>query len=398
MENSELRIGRLYLIAIMGAVALIAVAHHLIPHSSLLWHNFFQWLYYVPVIIGAIRFGLRGGVLIALAAGVGYLPHLVAAPKGYPADYVLVQYAAVFLLLTIGTITGLLADRERERRRQLQLTTGQLQHAHEELRQSFDQLRRADRLSSVGQLAAGLAHEIRNPLASIRGAVDVLDNERSPEKLRAEFRGIVKRETRRLEQLLTNLLDFARPSEPKYTRVPIEQLLAAVTTLVGKTADRHRVKVRVDVAPGIPSLECDPDQLRQVFLNLLLNAIQAMPDGGEIVVAARRSGGNLIVDVIDEGSGIEGDTERIFDPFFTTKENGTGLGLAVVRRIIEQHDGEIRAEPNEGGGATFSVTLPVERPVGQEIPSEPNSGQKGAGRRAGGVIPAAPRRPSSSTE
>jgi signal transduction histidine kinase len=223
-------------------------------------------------------------------------------------------------------------------------------------------MKRSERLYALGQLSAGLAHEIRNPLASIGGAASMLRKGSLTEERRLELVGILERESRRLNNLLTSFLDFARPRSPQYRAVDAGQLLDSVIALAAHAAGRAPFTLRAETAPGLPLLECDQEQLEQVILNLAINAIQAMPDGGEIVLAARAEGAHIAIDVIDQGPGIPAEyLDRIFDPFFTTKENGTGLGLSVAHRIVQQHGGSLRVQNNGSRGTTFTIVLPARR-------------------------------------
>ena len=342
---------------IVGGTLCIGVLHHVVPHSAEVWHNVFQWLYYLPVVYAAAHFGLRGGLATALLASLGYIPHFVMALRR-PQELAN-QIAELVVLSIVSAVTGILADREHRRRIELETTTKELAKANSDLQSSFEQLRRADRLSAIGQLAASLAHEIRNPLASIRGAMTVLDNPQTAEDLRLEFRGIINKECLRLERLLTNLLDFARPRPPEYRAVDIGREFDITIELVGHAAGRSGIRFRKEIAPDMPVFDGDPEQLRQVILNLALNAIQAMPDGGEIVLAAWREDSKAIIQVRDQGTGIaQDDLNKVFDPFFTTKANGTGLGLSVTHQIIAQHQGSLKVDRNPDRGMTFSVSIP----------------------------------------
>lgn len=259
-------------------------------------------------------------------------------------------------------MTGLLADRERKRRFELEKAKCMLEKSHRELQTSLEHLKRADRLSSIGQLAASMAHEIRNPLAGIRGAVDVLNWPTTSEAVRQEFRGIIAKESARLERLLTRLLNYARPRAPQYQQVDVVHCFDLVTDLLAYAAAPGGITLRKEVA-DLPPVECDPEQLNQVLLNLLLNAIQSMPEGGEIVLSARPVDSKIQVEVRDEGCGFEGDLETLFEPFFSTKGNGTGLGLSVARQIVSQHGGTITATRNASRGMTFSIVLPLHPPI-----------------------------------
>jgi len=334
-----------------AGIALTSAGHYLTPPELLLWHNIFQRLYYLPVVYAAISFGTPGGLAAAAIAALCYIPHIVLTWHGWR-DYSANQYAEIVVFFLVASVTGILSDRSRRRERELR-------RVYRELESSFEQIRRADRLSAIGQLSAGLAHEIRNPLASIEGAAEILSQDSTSQEMRGEFLAIIGKECRRLNRLLGELLDFARPRPPERRPVQIERLLDNVIALVAHVAEKNGIRLRKQVAAGLAPVVADPEQITQVLLNLTINAAQAMPRGGEILLAAGAENGGLAVRVRDQGEGVaEGDLERIFDPFFTTKSDGTGLGLSVAHQIVSQHGGAIRAERNPEGGMTFSVWLP----------------------------------------
>ena len=336
----------------------ITIAHYATPASSVLWHNVFQRLYYLPIVFTAIYFGWLGGLAAAACVAACYIPHIFTAWGQFP-GYSMNQYAEIAVFFLVGAVTGLLADRERKRKQELEQTAEQLSKVYAELQDSFEQLKRADRLSAIGHLSAGLAHEIRNPLASIEGAVGILEQRELSEERRVEFLAILKKECRRLNRLLTNLLDFARPRRPNYQIVDVGQILSSVVSLAAHMASQSSITLRADVPSSLPPVECDPEQLKQVILNLTINAIQAMPDGGEILLSARTKNSNILIQVKDQGCGIgPEDLDKVFNPFFTTKENGTGLGLSMAHQIVSQHGGILSGERNPDKGMTFSVLLP----------------------------------------
>ena len=340
-------------------IAVASLLHFLTPPSLILWHNVFQRLYYLPIVYAAIYFGWRGGLAASLLSAVLYIPHIRMAWHFMP-DYAMNQYAEIILFFLVGAVTGALADRERKQREKLEAATLQLGKVYRELQDSFEHLKRADRLSAIGQLSASLAHEIRNPLASIEGSTDILEQPHISEEMRKEFLGVIRKESRRLNRLLTNLLDFARPRKPEMQVVDPCRLIESVTSLVAPTAERSGIKLERR-APTSPALvQCDPEQLKQVVLNLTINAVQAMEGGGSVELSVTASNGDVRISVRDEGPGIPAqDLEKIFDPFFTTKDGGTGLGLSVAHQIVTQHGGTITAEPNAVRGMTFSIVLPA---------------------------------------
>lgn len=343
-------------ILVTAGIALTSAGHYLTPPDLMLWHNIFQRLYYLPIVYAAVSFGWLGGLSAALASALCYLPHILLtwADTHYSTN----QYAEIVVFFLVGTVTGVLSDRERKREEELRNAAHQLSKANRDLQESFEQIKRADRLSAIGELSASLAHEIRNPLASIGGAAEILDERSSAEEIR-EFRGIILKECRRLNRLLSSLLDFARPRQPQLRQVELGRVFDSVVNLWGHTAGKCGVAISQEIEPGLPRLTCDSEQLTQVILNLVINATQAMADGGRIVMAARRQGPNTRIEVRDQGAGIpEEDLDKIFNPFYTTKEDGTGLGLSVVHQIVTQHGGRVSVERNPDGGMTFALLFP----------------------------------------
>jgi len=224
-----------------------------------------------------------------------------------------------------------------------------------------ERLKKAERLHAAGQLSASLAHEIRNPLAGISGAAGILKRgNASPENVRGCLE-IIEQESQRLNKLLTNFLVFARPRAPRFQATDLRAVVESVASLAFHSPATDSVGTRLDLPDDLPEVKCDPELLKQVLLNLLVNAREATPAGGRVTVSARTAGPSVIVSVHDEGCGITPEQQdRIFDPFFTTKDNGTGLGLSIASKIIEQHGGALVAERNMGRGMTFRIELPLE--------------------------------------
>jgi two-component system sensor histidine kinase HydH len=337
----------------------ISALHHATPPDHEHWHNIFQVLYYVPTVFGALLFGWRGGLCAALLAGFSHLPDIIRTSRTSP-DYLIEQMVEIPLLCLVGMLTGFFSDRDRKQRKELEQTTGRLTEVYRELQRNFEQMKRAERLFAVGQLAAGLAHELRNPLASVAGAAGILQRNAQLEPRHQECLDIIGKESQRLNRLLTDFLDFARPRPPKYQSIEVNSLIDSVLQLAVHGIGRSAVTLQKKVAPDLPGIEGDPELLKQMLLNLVINAIQAMPDGGEVSVSAVRQDARLLIRVQDHGRGIAPECrDRIFDPFFTTKDGGTGLGLSVAHQIVEQHGGILTAEANPDSGMTFSALLPL---------------------------------------
>ena len=345
---------------VLAGIALTSAGHYFTPSGLLLWHGIFQRLYYLPVVFAAITFGWAGGLAAAVAAGIAYIPHIMITWSGMH-HYAMEQYAEIFMFLAVGLVTGVLSDRERKRRAELQATAQKLGHVYRELQDTFEHVKRADRLSAIGQLAAGLAHEIRNPLASIDGAAEVLDAAGDQPELRKETVSIIRKECSRLNRLLTSLLDFARPRRPERREVDLSAVLDSVIELVSHSAGKG-LHFHKETPGQVPMLLGDEEQLTQVMLNLTINAAQAMPDGGDIWLTLSEQDQGILVEIKDEGAGIpEENMDKIFDPFFTTKDAGTGLGLSVVHQIVTQHGGTVSVSGNKDKGTTFRLFFPQPR-------------------------------------
>jgi signal transduction histidine kinase len=261
-------------------------------------------------------------------------------------------------------IAGFLSDRERIQRKRVEATKVELEQVYTELRQKIDQMKKAERLSAVGQLAASLAHEIRNPLASISGAAGILKRGHASTANTDECLGILEKESQRLNKLLTNFLDFARPRLPRYQQVDPGSLIESVVSIARHSAILNDVELLVDHNASLQSLECDAEQLKQVLLNLIINAVQATEGRGTVQIRSFTRQDSLCIEIRDRGRGVTTDqSEKMFDPFFTTKESGTGLGLAIATNIVEQHGGLLTGSNNPDKGMTFCLELPVHRPL-----------------------------------
>src|SRR5450631_1414436 len=361
-------------VVVAAGIAVASALHYFTPSSLILWHNLFQRLYYLPIIYAAIYFGWRGGLVASTASAVCYIPHILHAWHHMP-EYAMNQYAEIIVFFLVGTVTGVLADQGRRHRMELEASSEKLAKANRELQDSFEQIKRADRLAAIGQLSASLAHEIRNPLASIDGATNLIESEQTPQEMRKASLAIIRKEVQRLNRLLTSLLDFARPRTPEFQTVHADRLIDGIIALAGHSAEQKGITLHKDVSATVPAFECDPEQMKQVILNLVINAVQAMTGAGEIVLAARQHDSSVVISVRDQGPGIDAeDLDKIFNPFYTTKDAGTGLGLSVVYQIVNQHGGVVTAERNPEGGMTFSLTIQLNQR--RDVEQEAHSGSR----------------------
>ncbi len=222
------------------------------------------------------------------------------------------------------------------------------------------ELIRKERLAAVGELAGGVAHEIRNPLAGIGGALAMLAREMPADADTQEVMREIKKQIHRMERLVQDLLAYARPGMVQPEWVDVHAILKQAVGSITQRQALPKVEFVLDLDSDIPAIYADPRDLEHAFGNLLLNAVQAIPEEGTVEVRTRRAGGSVQISIRDDGVGMSGDVrDKIFEPFFTTKARGTGLGLSLVRRAVENYDGEIRVDSAPGEGSAFVFTLPV---------------------------------------
>ncbi len=338
-------------IAILSGVVAVTLG----VHYGWLVEPFFgqvHWLHaihgrfcYIPIVISAAWFGIRGGVLAAAVISLLLIPYLTRA--GLEPNRLADELAEIVFYFAIAVLAGALIDKELKARKR----------AHD----ARVQLERSQRFSLVGRIAAGMAHEIKNPLASIKGAMEILGDESTSASEKQEFRQIVVKEIKRIDRSVTDFLEFARPSETDSRRFDLSEAVRSAVKQVRAQASRRGVEVLEDTQDEV-YIEGDGEKMHQVLLNLLLNALEASDRGSavRILLSADARDGRALAEVEDSGPGIpEGDMKRVFEPFFSSKPSGTGLGLAIAKSIVERHGGEISLDNKTGGGAVASVRLPL---------------------------------------
>ena len=366
---------------IAGLVMVVTVLHYGTPTMKWQYHLIFMQSYFIPIILGAFQFGIKGGLGTAIAVSFLYFPHIMLQWGGL-VEGNLMRFLQIVLFNVIGYLTGLKAQNEKEEKSRYQNTAEQLEKTLQKLREQSikidemeDQLRQADRLAVVGELAASLAHEVRNPLGSIRGTVDILKDELPPKKETANFLYILVQETERLNEVVENYLRFAGQKSSQVISFDIREIIKNTELLLANRARKNQITIKTILPERELMLLGAPGQLQQVLVNLALNSIQAMADGGEISVEAKlstptsqpnkiesdvKNKNEIQISITDNGKGIaEPDIERIFKPFYTTRKEGTGLGLAIVKRIIDQNNWRIEVKSEINRGSTFSVYIPL---------------------------------------
>ncbi len=349
-------------VALIVAIAALSSLHYLTSPSRVMLQEIYNYLCYMPIILAAYWYGIWGGVASAALTSTLIAPHIRASwsPDSEYAGY---QYAPILAFHLLGLTVGWLAWNQRRVTEHYRDATAFLERANRDLRESQEHLRRADRLSALGEIAAALAHEIRNPLAGLKGALEIVATRAAAGQPSPEFADIGRRELERLDNLVREFLMYARPHDPSPHPTNIRELISRVTMLLKPEADKKGVTLAPPepIAPAQPQFaNVDPEQMTQVLLNIALNAIQASASGGEVRFVVSEEPGWVQVDIVDQGPGIPPQyLAHVFDPFFTTKTKGTGLGLATAQRIVLAHRGTIAALPGSMSGTIFRVRLPT---------------------------------------
>jgi signal transduction histidine kinase len=326
----------------------------------------------LPVISAATNFDLIGSTIVVVTAcleDLSFLLFLWYENQFREANFVMelndrLELALRILsLLVVSYLTHQLAKAKRDEAVKYQRVAEELASANENLKKAEAEVRRSERLAALGQLTAGLAHELRNPMGTMKTSAELLARNVPPENAIArEMAGYIQEEVDRTNSLITRFLDFARP---QHLKMSIADLTATIDRSIeqferDKSGNAASVTVFKNYSPDIPSVAFDAQLLERVFYNLVMNAAQASPAGGVVTVKTRMVEDQVEIAVIDRGSGIEAkDRESIFNPFFTTKSDGVGLGLAIVSKIVDEHGGTITVESTPREGSVFRVFLPL---------------------------------------
>jgi two-component system, NtrC family, sensor histidine kinase HydH len=360
----RLSAGRRNFLSILVKMALSTL---LVWHSGMVFSSYYP-IYYLPVISAAMLYGVVGTLLWTLLACASYSAFLIPALQRY--YFTAANGAELSMRLLFFFIVGIIVNRfviesreQARRREQLAVT---LLETNRQLEQAQADARRSERLAALGQLSAGLAHEIRNPLGVIRGSAEMLNQKlHSADPITSELAGYISNEVERLNRLVARFLDFARPLQPKVEKQPLKPIVDLALKSVQEQQPAANVQVEWQESSNLPAVLVDSELIERVFTNLFSNAYEAMPEGGTLQVtmkpAVSDGRGGVEVEISDTGSGVPVDEqEHIFNPFFTTKKSGLGLGLSMVSRIVDDHRGRIRLESHPGKGACFRVFLPGE--------------------------------------
>jgi len=316
----------------------------------------------VPIVSTATMRGALATALVTLLAAATYLSFLVFLDWGadtIPPDQVRELCLRLLFLGIFGFLIHQLGDASRAQSRRYREVAEQLAAANRSLQEAEAAMRRSERLAALGQMMAGLAHELRNPLGTMRASAEVLLKKVSAEnEVARELAGFIASEVDRTNSLVTRFLDFARPLQLRRDAADLTEIIDAAVAELERREPRFEVAVYKNYSPDVPPLPVDRELMQRVIYNLLLNAAEATPAGGAITVKTRPADGGVEIAVIDRGSGIDpAHRENIFNPFFTTKANGVGMGLAIVSKIVSEHGGTLAVESEPGQGSVFRIVL-----------------------------------------
>lgn len=301
-------------------------------------HAFYRVLLYVPLVLGTFWFGIKGSVTIAIGTVFLFSPYIIAHWHGFSLE----DFHAILegvLYFAIALILGVLVERERKKHKALV---------------------EAESLAAVGRAVSEVAHDMKAPLMAIGGFANQVSRKLDPDDTSQKKLNVVIQETGRLECMVKEMLDFGKPAEFQLKRTNLNDLVQEVTDGIRPVAEKTQVVLDTDLDPLLPPLMLDGPKIKQALLNLVMNALEASPGGEHVLVktAGDRQGVSLYV--MDGGAGIDSeDVENIFKPFFTKKSKGTGLGLPIVKKVVEAHRGQIFFHPNQEKGVTSTATFPT---------------------------------------
>ena len=315
----------------------ISLALYIIEQENHHFHVFFGALYYLPIILAGWWFGLRGALATSLTITACYSPLIVRHWHSFSAqnfDMIL----SVLLYNSAAIVFGLMKNHETA---------------------VNARLLKVERLAAIGRSLAAVAHDMRAPLVTIGGLSRRLRDKLKEDYSTREKLDLIVNETERLEKMMNNMLDFSRPLELQLVRKDINEIVQNSLVPVEDVAEQKGVEIECLLSPDLPTINVDPVRLQQVVMNLVLNAIQASPKGEKVIMSTTKKGKDILIAVADSGKGIPPEQkEEIFKPFFTTKKEGTGLGLPIVKKIVEAHGGTVEVLKNPGHGAILRVRLP----------------------------------------
>lgn len=300
-------------------------------------HAFYRMLFYLPLVLGSLWFGLKGAIYVCASVSMLYLPYAIKQWQGFSLENFHELLEGV-LYIIIAFIVGYLVEKERKKHRALLQAEG---------------------LAAVGKAVSEIAHDMKTPLMAIGGFANQVFRKLPQDDPNRKKLEVVVQETARLESMVKQMLDFGRPLEIQPTEISLNELVMKTVEVAEPVARKSGVELKTDLEPSLPPLLLDGPRIEQVILNLITNAVQASPAGERVLVRTHLESGEVLLEVADRGCGItEEHRDNVFHPFFSTKKAGTGLGLGIVKKIVEAHGGDVSFQSNPEKGVTFSVRFP----------------------------------------
>ena len=356
----------------------IGALHFFTPGHLGFYHDTYRRLSYFPIVVGAILYGMWGGVTLAVLTSIAFIPHILLY-IGYGAESYISELTEIILYLSAAVVIGIIAGRETRLREKYKRLSEKLKESYNRLHDEAalmleveEQLQASQKLSALGQLSASLAHEIKNPLGSIKGTAEILLDDFPENHPKREFVKILTKEVERLNASVDEVLHFSRGSliaGPIENSESLSQVIDRVCKLLKTELSNKKIDIQLkDLEIGD---ECvvDGNRFSQVFMNILLNAVDAVKKQGKIEVALVKEKEGVSVFISDNGPGVsEVEKDRIFQPFYSKKENGTGLGLSISRKIVESFGGSLTASDLKWGGACFHVQIPLSKEPALSLP------------------------------
>ena len=325
------------LIVLSVLVGGILLLHYLTLHERALHHAVYRMLFYLPLVLGSFWFGLRGAAGVSASVALFYLPFVYRQWQGIDRDLSILLEGGLYVFIAL--VLGYLSERQRREH------TARVE---------------AERLAGIGRAVAEIAHDMKSPLMAIGGFVTQVSRKLPSDDPGRKKLDLVVRETSRLESMVREMLDFGRPLELQKGAEDLNRLVEDCVEACRPIADEQGVEIRAEPDPDLPPLSLDRNRFSQVVMNLITNAVQASPSGKTVLAQTRRERNEAVLDLRDRGPGIrEEDRDKVFEPFVSTKKGGTGLGLPIVKKIVEAHGGRVSWRANPEGGVTFSVRLPA---------------------------------------
>jgi signal transduction histidine kinase len=331
----------LKLATIIFLITAISIVIFVTRHSQYHYHSVYREFYFIPLILGAFWFGLRGALLASGSITLFYLAFIGIFWQGLSAEEIN-TFIEIIFLNSMAIVLGILREREHRERRRTQ---------------------KMESLALIGKTVSGIAHDMKIPLVAIAGFSRRILKKLEADDPHREKVTIIYQEAQRLESMVTDMLDYARPLNLRISREDVNQVIQQSMTIVKGMAKEKQVSIESRLSSDIPPLNLDPMRIKRVLINLLTNAVQASPPGESVFISSVSEEERIIIDITDHGPGISAEQkENIFTPFFTTKKEGIGLGLVMVKNIVTAHSGEVEFIDNLSPetGVTFRVILPKE--------------------------------------